>query len=357
MEHAKEKQQEFLRCAGILALCLGFLWLGCRYLLPWTAPFLAALLGSTLLEPLICWCQKKLGFRRSFTSALFTALFLLLLCLLLFFLFSRLLSEASRFLQQLPSLLEELSAASQTLQENLEQLSRALPLQLQQFLQQLKPDREYLSSLLQSGAQWLLSAAGSLAKTLPSLGLFLITALLALFFISCQYPAVTGFLRRQLPGRWQEKTRGLRQTILTTALQWCRAQLLLLLATFLQLLIGFLLLRQDYALLLAFVITLLDALPVLGTAAILLPWAGVEVLLGHGGKALALALLCLLTVLVHNLLQPKLMAEQAALPPIATLFAVYVGFSAFGIWGMLLCPIALLFLKQLHDKGSIRLWK
>jgi len=357
MEHTQDKQREFLQNAAVAAVYLAVFWLFFRYLLSWTAPFLVALLLSTLLEPLICWCQQKLGFRRSFSSAVFTVLFLLLLSLLLIFLFSRLLTEAYGFLQQFPSLLDELSGAMDTLQQQALHLSRALPEQLQQFLRQMEPESGYLSSLLQDAAQWLLTAAGALAKKLPSFGLFFITTLLALFFISCQYPAVTGFLRRQLPRRWQEKTRGLRQTVHSTVLQWCRAQLLLLLATFLQLLAGFLLLRQDYALLLSFFITLLDALPVLGTAAVLLPWAAVELLLGRGGKAVALVLLCLVTVLVHNLLEPKLMAEQAALPPIATLFALYVGFSAFGLWGMLLCPVALLFLKQLHDKGNIRLWK
>ena len=34
-----------------------------------------------------------------------------------------------------------------------------------------------------------------------------------------------------------------------------------------------------------------------------------------------------------------------------------VGFCAFGVAGMVLCPMALLFVKQLHDSGWLRLWK
>ena len=45
------------------------------------------------------------------------------------------------------------------------------------------------------------------------------------------------------------------------------------------------------------------------------------------------------------------------LPPLAALAAMYVGFCAFGVAGMVLCPMALLFVKQLHDSGWLRLWK
>ena len=49
--------------------------------------------------------------------------------------------------------------------------------------------------------------------------------------------------------------------------------------------------------------------------------------------------------------------EQAGLPPLAALLAMYVGFCSLGVAGMLLFPVALLFIKQLHDAGYLRLWK
>ena len=55
--------------------------------------------------------------------------------------------------------------------------------------------------------------------------------------------------------------------------------------------------------------------------------------------------------------EPKIVASQAGLPPLAALMAMYVGFCALGVAGMLLFPVALLFIKQLHDAGFLRLWK
>ena len=78
-----------------------------------------------------------------------------------------------------------------------------------------------------------------------------------------------------------------------------------------------------------------------------------------GTVAAGLGLLALYGVisLVRSVLEPKIMAAQVDLSPLAALAAMYVGFCAFGVAGMVLCPMALLCVKQLHDSGWLRLWK
>ena len=139
--------------------------------------------------------------------------------------------------------------------------------------------------------------------------------------------------------------------------KWLRAETLLWLLTFAVLLTGLLLLRVEFALLLAFLISFVDLLPVLGTGTILLPWAAVAFLLGRGTFSIGLLVLQLILLLQRSILEPKLLAAQADLPPLAALLAMYLGFCSVGIAGMLLFPLLLLLLKQLHDAGCIRIWK
>ena len=84
--------------------------------------------------------------------------------------------------------------------------------------------------------------------------------------------------------------------------------------TFCQLLLGFFLLRERYALLAAFLVTLVDALPVFGTGTVLIPWALVKLLSGNVPRAAALLALYLCTLTVRNIMEPRLMAAQAGLP-------------------------------------------
>lgn len=158
-------------------------------------------------------------------------------------------------------------------------------------------------------------------------------------------------------GHRLDRARGVKANLLSTLGKWCRAQAILLGVTFCELLAGFLLMGQRYALLLAAVTALVDALPVFGTGTVLLPWAAVCLLAGQAPRAVALAALYAVISAVRSLLEPKVMAAQAGLPPLAALAAMYAGFRALGVAGMILLPMALLFVKQLHDEGYVGLWK
>ena len=74
-------------------------------------------------------------------------------------------------------------------------------------------------------------------------------------------------------------------------------------------------------------------------------------------KGIALTALYLVIWLVRSIMEPKLMAQSAGLPPLPALMAMYVGFCAMGVAGMILGPILLLLMKQLHDGGYLHLWK
>ena len=102
---------------------------------------------------------------------------------------------------------------------------------------------------------------------------------------------------------------------------------------------------------------LVDALPVFGTGTVLLPWALVTFLSGDWKLALGLLALYGLVSLVRSLLEPKLVGDKVGLPPLAALFAMYLGFKALGVPGMILAPLAAIFVKRLHDSGVIKLWR
>ena len=61
--------------------------------------------------------------------------------------------------------------------------------------------------------------------------------------------------------------------------------------------------------------------------------------------------------LTRSLLEPKLLAGRADLPPLAVLFGMYLGYCLMGVGGMILLPILILLLKQLHDAEVIRIWR
>ena len=143
----------------------------------------------------------------------------------------------------------------------------------------------------------------------------------------------------------------------TAALGWLRAQGLLTLLTFSLLLTGLFALGVTSPLLPAAATALTDALPVLGAGLVLVPWAALTALAGDLPMGLGLLGLWGLVMTARSLLEPKLVGLHAGLPPLAALLAMYVGFRALGVAGMVLTPLALMLIKALHDAGLLGLWR
>ena len=99
---------------------------------------------------------------------------------------------------------------------------------------------------------------------------------------------------------------------------------------------------QNYVtffLLIAFVVSLFDILPVLGTGAVLLPWSLICFLQSNTPRAIGLLGLYASITLIRSSLEPKLVGRQLGLDPLVTLMALYAGFKLWGLGGMILAPM------------------
>lgn len=354
----RDPHLRFLLRTAYAAVLAALLWFCVRYLLLWLLPFIIALGLSALAEPAIDFCRRKMCLRRSFTAAVLTLTLLGVLAALVSVLLVQLLRQGYAFLSGLPQQLEHLPEILDTLQARFDQFCAACPEALRERLESFLDEISTpLTALFQQFSTWCLGFVTDALSKVPQLFLFCLTTVLALFFTASSYPAIMAFFRRQLPVQRLETARGVKANLFSTLGKWLRAELTLLLITFAQLLLGFFLLHEPYALLLAFVICLIDALPVLGTGTVLLPWAIGCFLLDNIPRGIALIALYTLITLVRSIMEPRIMASQVGLPPLVALVALYVGFCVMGVGGMLLFPVALLFIKQLHDGGYLKLWK
>lgn len=337
----------------LAGVCLFF-----RFLLLPLLPFLLALGLSAMVEPMVQQVRRAMRVRRSFAAALVTTLLLLVAGGGIALLILRSVIELREWSTRLPEAIERFPLLWNGLLDRIEGWYSACPAFLRSALdllaQQLNAEGP---SLAGTAGEWAMGAVSGLLAALPEVGLFLVTTVLAVYFTSLSYPSILAFLKRQLPAAWQPRCRSAAQCFRSTMLKWLRAEALLILATFLILLAGFAWMGLDYALLAAVFTALVDALPVLGTGTVLIPWAVICMLLGQGGRALAMLALYAVTLLTHTLLEPRLLAGQVDLPPITALLAMYLGFHFMGIGGMILLPILLLLLKQFQDAGVVRLWR
>lgn len=110
--------------------------------------------------------------------------------------------------------------------------------------------------------------------------------------------------------------------------------------------LGLLWLHNPYWFLIGVILGIVDALPVFGTGTILMPWILAVIIGGQYKQAVVLAVIWLLSYLVREYLEPKLMGKELGAHPLLMLAAVYVGLMLFGITGVVTGPVAFLLAKE-----------
>lgn len=341
--------------AKLSSILFSFLlvWLTIRFLLPLFSPFVLGTLLALSAEPMVRFLHKKLHIPRSVSAGIgismaFSLLAMVLLCLCAF-----LIRELGSLGNVLPDLGQTAKSGFSLVQNWLLQLSSHTPESLQPLLRQ-NVNRFFSdgAALLDKSIGYLLGLAGTLLSHVPDSALSLGTALISAFLISAKLPKIRRYLFLRIPRERLQALRSTARQIRLVVVCWFTAQCKLVVISFVILFLGLVILQIPHALLWASAICLVDALPVLGTGTVLLPWSLVYLLQGDTPRAIGLASTYAAVTLTRSILEPKFLGRHLGLDPLATLIALYVGFRLWGIGGMILAPILTVTAVQITAERS-----
>lgn len=330
--------------AFILGAAL-LIWITGRFLLPIALPFLLGLWLALGAEPVVRLLHQKLHLPRWAATALsVTAVFLLTVTVL-----TLLVGLLMRQLTRLQDVLPQLEAAITQALTGLRQWLTSLPGSLGDILSKALEGSEDSGQLTENLLQDLPGLLASLVGRLSS-GLFgLLTGIISGYMISCRLPQLKAAGAQILPECWRSRylpaLKGMRKALGG----WLFAQVKLAAVAFVLLLIGFWILSIENSLLLAALVTLVDAFPVLGVGTVLLPWSLIWLAQGQIPQGLGLLALYAVIWLTRSVLEPKLVGKGLGLDPLLTLVSIYAGWRLFGIPGMLLAPM--------FTMAAVHLWK
>lgn len=337
------------------ALALFLVWLIFKYALGLLAPFLIAFVFSRLIEKPVELCVKKLKFPRPLASALFTVLFYSVIGTLLYFGISKLLNMLVSLFDVLRGL--DVNMLVEKLNGTFINVLSRLPLQVQDFI--YSNAEGWLSEIVSALKNLIgpvASYATSFATSLPSALIFVVAAIVSTYFLSSDYHNIKHIVAEKVPMKWRLRFRQTKEQISVTLVSYLRALLVLLSITFVELSLGLAILGVKNAVILGAVIAIIDALPILGTGWILMPWAVISLFSRNYFLAIGLAVLYGVIVVVRNMIEPKIVGKHIGLHPLVTLFSMYIGLKLFGIIGMFM-PIPVALVKQFYEWGYFDFFK
>jgi predicted PurR-regulated permease PerM len=103
---------------------------------------------------------------------------------------------------------------------------------------------------------------------------------------------------------------------------------------------AFWMMGSPYFLLLGIFIGIMDALPIIGTGTFLYPAALFFIIKGNTGIAVGCVILDLVTSLLREYLEPRLLGGKLGVSPIVVIASVYIGIFLYGGLGVFLGPLS-----------------
>lgn len=339
----RERGRLWVRLGVRLLLAVGIV-LVLRYLVPpllsLLMPFVLALITAWLLNPVVKGLQRRLGLSRGVLS-----LFLILLAFaaaggILFGLGYSLFSEVSALLNNWEGSWNTLQTGVDAAGAWLDKLLAYLPGEVETFvngnLDQLwSAFSGWVSSVVPMVGTW----AGNFAMGVPSFVVALIVFIMAAYFITADYPHYRFLMTDRLPPEVRTFVSHVKHTALGAFAGYVRAEIIISAGVFAILLVGFLLIGQPYAVLLALLLAVLDFIPIIGSGTVMVPWAFIDLLTGNWVHAVGLMVVWGIICVFRRVAEPKAVGSQTGLSPNLSLISMYVGMRVGGVLGMILGPV------------------
>lgn len=315
-------------------------------------PFLIGWVIALIANPLVKFLGEKLKIRRKAVSVMVIILVIAGVIGVAYLVIAKLMTETMGFLNDLPNLWKSLEEDMRVITRNLNGIYERLPESQQQSLISLGETLTDLGkSIVGNFGTPTVAAVGTFAKNIPSIVIAVIMSILSAYFFTAEKDYVSERCYSLMPKTLQKKWDVVYCSLKSAVGGYIKAQLKIEVWIYLLLLIGLMVLRINYAALIALGIALLDILPFFGTGLVMIPWAIVKFLSADYTMCIGLLIIWGVSQLVRQMIQPKIVGDSIGMPPIPTLFLLYIGYKVAGVIGMIIAvPIGII-ICNMYESG------
>lgn len=349
------KQKAFLTSFAYVAVILLLIFIGLKYMLPILMPFVIGLVVAAILRKMIDFITSKLKINRTIVSIVLLLTFYSILVVVLIFAGAKIFSFIKDSVLKVPRLYQ--TTIEPALNGITIDVLNRFP-EVEMYLEDIfNAMNDTIFSFLTNMSTTLFGMVTNFASQIPAILIKLIFTIVATFFFTIDYHRIVGFVLRQLSEDKKKMLVSIIDNVVSTLGKFIRAYATLITITFVELSLGFLILKVPNPFLIAGLVAFIDILPILGTGAVLLPWSVIAFILGNTPIGIGMLVLYVIITIVRQALEPRVVGQQIGLHPIVTLLCIFIGAQTFGVVGLLLLPVTATLLKKLNDEGTIHLFK
>lgn len=329
-------------CVSLILL----FWLGPKLIL-FFMPFVLGFILAKLANPLVAFISEKCKIRRKAVSVFVIIAVLGIIALIIYGIGSFLGKQLTGFIVDLPDIWEGAEIELKKAAAHFTKLYDRLPADSQEKLLSFQSSLDvYISEIISEVSTPTVTAIGNAAKHIPDAIIGIIMCFLSAYFFIADKDYIGNFLKKYMPESLLMKWNLVWESLVRSIGGYFKAQLKIEVWMYLLLYGGLMIAKVNYAALVALGIAFLDFFPIFGTGTVLAPWAVIEFLNGDYIQAIIFIVLWGVGQLLRQIIQPKIMGDSMGMPPIPTLFLLYIGWKFNGVWGMIIAlPLAIIILN------------
>lgn len=327
--------------ACLIGIGLG-VYLGMRYLLPAAIPFLLGWMLASMVLPAAKWMERKWKIRRGIGGGILIAVFAVLLAGGIWKVGELLVGQAQELISGIRGWRSQVDGFLNTCCCVLEDITGIAAEKSREFLlYQIGVVQEEVQNKL--GTAWL----GYLVTLVKGIIALVGGILVVIIFGTLVLKDMEQFREWMKGGRVRRGIGRVAARLCRAGGRYLKAQVLIMAAVGLLCAAGFWLLGNPYFAVAGAVVGFLDALPLIGTGTILIPWALILCVQGKYMLGLGYFGLYLAADLLRQFLEPRLIGKEIGLHPALMLISVYGGFFLYGLMGFFLGPVSVLLVQNI----------
>lgn len=319
-------------------------------------PFVVGWIVSLIANPVVRFFEKKLKFKRKAASAIMIIFIIALIVLALYGIITLLVVQGLGLARTVGENWEVWSA---TVYRWISMLNNALPANLRSYASNVGNfiDKFFNtivnveSASRQASLSDIISGVSTGIGSIGAIIIAIIMAALSAYVFTAEHNTYVNKAETIFPKALYSKVLTAYRGLSKAVSGYFKAQFKIEVWVYIITLIGLLIVRTGYAVVIAFLIAFLDLLPFFGAGLIMIPWAAYMLFSENYFVGIGLVITWGIGQLVRQIIQPKIVGDSVGLPPMQTLLALFIGFKVAGVLGMVIgVPIAMIIIA-LYEEG------
>ena len=346
-----EKKKEFIINVLYLAVIFGLIYLGVNYLFGLLFPFIMGFLfaySAVKGNRRFFKNDKKLYRGLTLTLIYLTIVLVAVLIVVLG------INKIGDFIKTLPGFYKStIEPFITTIEDTISNGGDFFPPNIREFLNTLTDGVfDAIKSLLSTTVTGFVNTTTSLITNVPATLASLLVTIITSFYITFDYEAIAEWFVGSLSKKALSVFYEIKDFAENVVLKIIGSYATIMGITFIELLIGLLIIGISNSTMWAMLIAMLDILPILGVGTVLIPWGLSCLIAGRFLLGIEILVLYVIISVIRNIIEPRMVGTNLGLHPLATLIAMIVGARMFGVIGMFGLPLTLSFFNLRKNKNT-----